>query len=51
LIKKYLFLERWAVENGYKLSGTWRFVWHRGPMHRAAPTEYLTELQHPVEPV
>jgi len=50
LSEKYLFLQRWAVENGYKLSGTWRFVWHRGPMHRVAPTEYLTELQHPVEP-
>jgi DNA-binding transcriptional MerR regulator/effector-binding domain-containing protein len=50
LSEKYLFLERWAVENGYKLSGIWRFVWHRGPMHRVAATEYLTELQHPIEP-
>ncbi len=50
LSEKYLFLERWAVENGHKLSGVWRFVWHRGPMHRVASTEYLTELQHPIEP-
>lgn len=49
LNEKYLFLQRWAVENGYKLSGTWRFVYHRGPMHRVDPSEYLTELQHPVE--
>ena len=50
LSEKYLFLERWAVENSYQLSGTWRFVWHRGPMHRVPPSEYLTELQHPIEP-
>ncbi len=51
LNEKYLFLQRWAVENGYKLSGTWRFVYHRGPMHHVDPSEYLTELQHPIEPV
>lgn len=49
LSEKYLFLQRWAVENGYKLSGTWRFVYHRGPMHHVDPSEYLTELQHPLE--
>ena len=50
LPEKYLFLQRWALENGYKLSGTWRFVYHRGPMHHVDPSEYLTELQHPLEP-
>ena len=50
LSEKYLFLQRWALENGYKLSGTWRFVYHRGPMHHVDPSEYLTELQHPIEP-
>ncbi|MBI1256158.1 MAG: MerR family transcriptional regulator [Chloroflexi bacterium] len=49
LNEKYLFLQRWAVENGYKLSGTWRFVYHRGPMHHVDPFDYLTELQHPIE--
>ena len=49
LNEKYLFLQRWAVENGYKLSGTWRFVYHRGPMHHVDPSQYLTELQHPIE--
>jgi DNA-binding transcriptional MerR regulator/effector-binding domain-containing protein len=49
LNEKYLFLQRWAVENGYQLSGTWRFVYHRGPMHHVAPSAYLTELQHPIE--
>jgi DNA-binding transcriptional MerR regulator len=49
LNEKYLFLQRWAVENGYKLGGTWRFVYHRGPMHHVDPSEYLTELQHPIE--
>jgi effector-binding domain-containing protein len=50
LNEKYVFLGRWAVENGYRLSGVWRFVWHRGPMHDADPSDYLTELQHPIEP-
>jgi len=49
LNEKYVFLQRWAVENGYRLSGTWRFVYHRGPMHDADPSEYLFELQHPIE--
>jgi effector-binding domain-containing protein len=47
--EKYLFLHRWAVENNYKLSGVWRLVWHHGPMHHANPSDYLTELQHPIE--
>jgi DNA-binding transcriptional MerR regulator len=51
LSEKYLFLQRWAVENGYQLSGTWRFVYHRGPMHHVDPAQYLTELQHPIEPL
>jgi DNA-binding transcriptional MerR regulator len=51
LNEKYVFLQRWAVENGYKLGGVWRFVWHRGPMHDDVdPSDYLTELQHPIEP-
>jgi effector-binding domain-containing protein len=50
LNEKYLLLQHWAVENGYKLSGTWRFVYHRGPMHHVDPSQYLTELQHPLEP-
>jgi DNA-binding transcriptional MerR regulator len=50
LNEKYVFLQRWAVENGYKLGAVWRFVWHRGPMHDVDPSTYLTELQHPIEP-
>jgi DNA-binding transcriptional MerR regulator len=34
----------------FRLSGFWRFVWHRGPMHHADPSEYVTELQYPLEP-
>lgn len=49
LNEKYLFLQRWALENRYKLGGTWRFVYHRGPMHGVDPSEYLFELQHPIE--
>lgn len=50
LNEKFLFLQRWSVENGYKLGEAWRFVYHRGPMHEVPPSEYLTELQHPIEP-
>jgi DNA-binding transcriptional MerR regulator len=49
LTEKFLFLQRWAVENGYKLSGTWRFFYHRGPQSHVAPSEWLTEIQHPIE--
>jgi DNA-binding transcriptional MerR regulator/effector-binding domain-containing protein len=51
LNEKYVFLQRWAVENGYRLGGTWRFVYHRGPMHPVDPSGYLFELQHPIEPL
>ena len=50
LPEKYVFLQRWAVENGYRLGGVWRFVWHRGPMDYVDPEQYLTELQHPIDP-
>ncbi len=49
LNEKYLMLQRWAVENGYHLSGTWRFLYHRGPMHRGAAADYLTEIQHQLD--
>jgi DNA-binding transcriptional MerR regulator len=41
-------LQRWVVENGYSLGSEMRFIYFRGPMHRVAPHEYLTELQHPI---
>jgi DNA-binding transcriptional MerR regulator len=44
-------LQRWAVENGYKLGSEMRMIYFRGPMHRVAPAEYLTELQHQIERV
>ena len=50
LNEKYLLLQRWAVENGYHLSGTWRFLYHRGPMHRGDASDYLTEIQHQLDP-
>jgi DNA-binding transcriptional MerR regulator len=50
LTQTYLRLQRWAVANGYHLSGTWRFLYHRGPMHRGDPEEYLTEIQHQLDP-
>jgi DNA-binding transcriptional MerR regulator len=47
--EKILLLQRWAVENGYKLSTAWRIIHHRGPMHHVPASEYLFELQHPIE--
>jgi DNA-binding transcriptional MerR regulator len=44
-------LQRWAVENGYRLGSEMRMIYFRGPMHRVAPAEYLTELQHQIERV
>jgi len=46
----YMRLQQWAVANGYHLSGTWRFLYHRGPMHQRDPAEYLTEIQHQLDP-
>jgi DNA-binding transcriptional MerR regulator len=45
-----LALQRWAVENGYTLGSEMRMIYFRGPMHRVAPADYLTELQHPLRP-
>lgn len=42
-------LQRWAVENGYELGSELRMIYFRGPMHRGAPVEYLTELQQQIE--
>lgn len=48
LTEKFLLMQRWVVENGYALSGIMRFLYHRGPMHTANPSEYLTEIQHQI---
>jgi DNA-binding transcriptional MerR regulator len=42
-------LQRWTIENGYRLGSEMRMIYFRGPMHAIAPAEYLTELQHPIE--
>ena len=43
-------LNRWAVENGYRLQGESRTVYHRGPMHNAERGTWILELQTFVEP-
>lgn len=48
LTEKFLLAQRWVVSNGYELSGTMRFLYHRGPMHTTDPSEYLTEIQHEI---
>lgn len=48
LTEKFLLAQRWVVSNGYELSGTMRFLYHRGPMHTTDPSEYLTEIQREI---
>jgi DNA-binding transcriptional MerR regulator len=42
-------LQRWVVANGYKLSGSIRVLYLRGPMHAVADSEWLAEIQYPLE--
>jgi DNA-binding transcriptional MerR regulator len=49
LNEKNLFLQRWVLENGYKLSGVWRILFHRAAWDNVPSSEYMTELQHPIE--
>jgi DNA-binding transcriptional MerR regulator len=44
-------LQRWAVENGYRLGSEMRMIYFRGPMHNVPPAEYITELQHQIEKI
>jgi DNA-binding transcriptional MerR regulator len=43
-------LQRWVVDNGYRLCGTYRLVHHRGPTEHAEYEDWITELQHEIEP-
>jgi effector-binding domain-containing protein len=49
LFEKQVLLERWAVENGYRLCHEFRAIHHQGPMHRVPQSEWVTELQGIVE--
>jgi DNA-binding transcriptional MerR regulator len=42
-------LQRWIVDNGYKLCGTHRIVHHFGPLEHAEYEEWITEYQHEIE--
>jgi DNA-binding transcriptional MerR regulator len=41
-------LQRWIVDNGYKLCGTHRMVHHRGPLEHAEYKDWLREFQHEI---
>ena len=41
-------LKRWVVDNGYRLSGTYRVVHHHGPTEHAEYEDWITELQHEI---
>jgi DNA-binding transcriptional MerR regulator len=43
-------LQRWIVDNGYKLCGTHRTVRHHGPLQHAEYEDWITEFQHEIEP-
>jgi DNA-binding transcriptional MerR regulator len=41
-------LQRWIVDNHYKLSGTHRVIHHRGPLERAEYEDWVMEFQHEI---
>jgi hypothetical protein len=43
-------LQRWIVDNGYKLCGTHRAVLHRGPFEHAEYEDWIIEFQHEIAP-
>ncbi len=43
-------LQRWIVDNGYKLCGTHRVVHHFGPLEHAEYEDWITEFQHEIAP-
>jgi hypothetical protein len=43
-------LQRWIIDNGYKLCGTHRIVRHLGPFQHAEYADWITEFQHEIEP-
>ena len=43
-------LQRWIVDNGYRLCGTHRLVHHFGPLEHAEYEDWITEFQHEIEP-
>jgi DNA-binding transcriptional MerR regulator len=43
-------LQRWIVDNGYRLCGTHRIVHHFGPFEHAEYEDWITEYQHEIEP-
>lgn len=49
LSEDQLLLDRWAVENGYRLCHEYRAIHHKGPMHDVPQSEFVTELQAIVE--
>jgi DNA-binding transcriptional MerR regulator len=43
-------LQRWIVDNGYKLCGAHRTVRHYGPLEHAEYRNWITEFQHEIAP-
>jgi effector-binding domain-containing protein len=41
-------LQRWIVDNGYRLCGTYRALNHRGPLEHAEYEDWIVEFQHEV---
>jgi DNA-binding transcriptional MerR regulator len=49
LFEKQVLLERWSVENGYRLCHEFRAIHHKGAMHHVPQSEWVTEVQGIVE--
>jgi DNA-binding transcriptional MerR regulator len=43
-------IQRWIVDNGYRLCSTHRMVRHHGPLQHAEYADWITEFQHEIEP-
>lgn len=50
LLQNRVLLAQWATENGYTPCDENRAIHHKGPMHNAPQSEWLTELQAIIEP-
>jgi DNA-binding transcriptional MerR regulator len=45
----YAALERWVAASNYQITGPYREIYHRSPLHTADPASYITEIQCPVK--
>ena len=49
IAQTYHSITQWIAENGYKLDGPAREIYHKGEWATANPEEYVTEIQFPLK--